>query len=168
MSMVSTKLSAFTCPYRAYSRLAPSQWEMSLQSNTVSHWLGANLEPALPNSPHTEAWTKVLKHWPHHKGSTNPILISHNVPFPDPTIHHSEQKCAHFCSEWWIVGFGTGALWDLWDWFIIQVLAMIDCYTFTFLLPWPVESAVWCVKQVDCLSLIDAVIVKCCHRQGSN
>ena len=28
-------------------RLAPSQWETSLQSNTVSHWLGANLETAL-------------------------------------------------------------------------------------------------------------------------
>ena len=28
---------------RAYSRFAPSQWEMSLQSNAVSHWLGANL-----------------------------------------------------------------------------------------------------------------------------
>ena len=30
----------------ADSRLAPSQWE-TLQSNTVSHWLGANLESAL-------------------------------------------------------------------------------------------------------------------------
>ena len=27
-------------------RFAPSQWDMSLQSNTVSHWLGANLESA--------------------------------------------------------------------------------------------------------------------------
>ena len=26
------------------SRFAPSQWETSLQSNAVSHWLGANLE----------------------------------------------------------------------------------------------------------------------------
>ena len=30
-----------------HSRFAPSQWETSLQSNGVSHWLGANLEPAL-------------------------------------------------------------------------------------------------------------------------
>ena len=29
------------------SRLAPSQWETSLQSNAVSHWLGANLESIL-------------------------------------------------------------------------------------------------------------------------
>ena len=33
-------------------RLAPSQWETSLQSNAVSHWLGANLESALAFSPH--------------------------------------------------------------------------------------------------------------------
>ena len=32
---------------RAASRLAPSQWETSLQSNAVSHWLSANLESAL-------------------------------------------------------------------------------------------------------------------------
>ena len=32
--------------HRADSRVAPSQWETSLQSNTVSHWLGANLESA--------------------------------------------------------------------------------------------------------------------------
>ena len=35
------------CEIRASSRLAPSQWETSLQSNTVSHWLGANQESAL-------------------------------------------------------------------------------------------------------------------------
>ena len=33
--------------FRADSRLAPSQWETSLQSNAVSYWLGANLESAL-------------------------------------------------------------------------------------------------------------------------
>ena len=31
--------------FRADSRIAHSQWETLLQSNTVSHWLGANLEP---------------------------------------------------------------------------------------------------------------------------
>ena len=29
---------------RADSRFAPNQWEMALQNNDVSHWLGANLE----------------------------------------------------------------------------------------------------------------------------
>ena len=33
--------------FRADSRLAPSQWEMSLQSNIISYWLGANLESTL-------------------------------------------------------------------------------------------------------------------------
>ena len=33
-------------------------------------------------------------------------------------MRHSEQKCAHFYSEWCIVVYGTGALWDLWDWSI--------------------------------------------------
>ena len=32
---------------RAISRFAPSQWETSLQSNAVSHWLDANLKSAL-------------------------------------------------------------------------------------------------------------------------
>ena len=35
------------CYHRADSRLGPSQWETLLQSNTVSHWLGANLVSAL-------------------------------------------------------------------------------------------------------------------------
>ena len=33
--------------YRADSEFGPSQWETSLQSNAVSHWLGPNLESAL-------------------------------------------------------------------------------------------------------------------------
>ena len=32
---------------KADSRLAPSQWDMSLQNNGISHWLGANPESAL-------------------------------------------------------------------------------------------------------------------------
>ena len=31
---------------------------------------------------------------------------SHNQPLPYHTMHHSEQKCVHFCSEWCIVGYG--------------------------------------------------------------
>ena len=31
----------------ADSRFTPSQWETSLQSNAISHWLGTNLESAL-------------------------------------------------------------------------------------------------------------------------
>ena len=43
------------------------------------------------------------------------IHKSHKTPVPYPTMHYSEQICAHFCSEWCTVAFGTGALWDLWD-----------------------------------------------------
>ena len=34
---------------------------------------------------------------------------SQNAPVSYPIMHYSEQKCAHFCSEWHIVGYGTGA-----------------------------------------------------------
>ena len=37
----------FTVYPRFDSRLAPVQWETSLQSNAVSHWLGSSLESAL-------------------------------------------------------------------------------------------------------------------------
>ena len=46
--------SAVTTQNRTDSRLAPSQWEMLLQSNAVSHWLGTNLESALQN----HCWNK--------------------------------------------------------------------------------------------------------------
>ena len=39
-------------------RLAPSQWETSLQSNAVSHWLGAKLESALHKH-----WSYCSVHW---------------------------------------------------------------------------------------------------------
>ena len=46
---------------------------------------------------------------------------SHNAPVTYPTIHHSAEKCAYFCSESWIVGYGISALWDLWNWSIGQM-----------------------------------------------
>ena len=39
----------------------------------------------------------------------------HKCTVPYPTMHNSEQKFAHSCSELCIVGYGTGALWDLLD-----------------------------------------------------
>ena len=42
--------------------------------------------------------------------------------YPLSTIHHSEQKCAHFCSEWCVVGYGIGALCGLWYWSIYFIL----------------------------------------------
>ena len=37
-----SRMSYFADIFRADSRLVPSQWETSLRSNAVSHWLGAN------------------------------------------------------------------------------------------------------------------------------
>ena len=45
--MCESALGAVIACHRADFRLAPSQWETSLQSNAVSHWLGENLESAL-------------------------------------------------------------------------------------------------------------------------
>ena len=42
-----------------YNRFAPSQWETSLQSNAISHWLGANLQSAL-NIPTLQLMCKVM------------------------------------------------------------------------------------------------------------
>ena len=51
---------------------------------------------------------------------------SQNAPVRYPTVLHSEQKCAHFCSELGIVGYGTGAFWDLW-------IRWIECWGSVFL-----------------------------------
>ena len=45
--------------------------------------------------------------------ATDLIHKSINARVPYPTMRHIEQKCAHFCSEWCIVGCGTDALWDM-------------------------------------------------------
>ena len=42
-----TGMPVIPVPRVSDSRFAPSQWETSLQSNAVSHWLGAKLESAL-------------------------------------------------------------------------------------------------------------------------
>ena len=53
-----------TARCRVDSRFAPSQWEKSLQSNAVSHWLGASLESAPPINivmPFTISWPTSLR-----------------------------------------------------------------------------------------------------------
>ena len=54
-------------------------------------------------------------------GMTNKSHKSHCAPVPYPTIHHFERKCAHFFPEWYIVGHGTGTLWDLWICSIVMI-----------------------------------------------
>ena len=54
--------------YKVGSRLASSQWETSLQSNAVCHWLDANLKPAL--------------------------LYIHSIVHSRDTLTHILQKCS--------------------------------------------------------------------------
>ena len=78
---------------------------------------------------------------------------SHNAPVPHPTMHHSERKYAHFCSEWCIVGYGAGALWDVWIWSIAQCTCLISHSA-----PFRTEKvhisvlngALWDIGQVHC------------------
>ena len=46
------------------------------------------------------------------------IHKSQNAPVLYPIRLHLYQKCAHFCFDWNIVGYGTGAFKDLRNWFI--------------------------------------------------
>ena len=67
--------------YSAESRLRPSQWETLLQSNAVSHWLGANLGSALNiESSQTRTQEQIeddpFQHWISYSYSTNLILSS--------------------------------------------------------------------------------------------
>ena len=59
------------------------------------------------------------------KLSIDQICKSHNADVPYPTLHHSEEKCAYFCSECSILEYGTSALWDLWNWSIAARLLHI-------------------------------------------
>ena len=46
------------------------------------------------------------------------IHKSQNAPVTYVTMFHSNQKCAHSCTEWSIVGYRTGAFCDWWNWSI--------------------------------------------------
>ena len=49
--------------FRADSRLAPSQWETTLQSNAISHWLGSNLGMHPANERHCYKITPSFIGW---------------------------------------------------------------------------------------------------------
>ena len=56
------------------------------------------------------------------------IHKSLNAPVLYPTMLHSEQKCAHFCSKWNVVGYETSTFWDLWHWAICVTTTVILRY----------------------------------------
>ena len=88
------------------------------------------------------------------------IHKSQNSPVPYPPILHSEQKCAHFCSEWSIVGYGTGVFWDLWNWSIDYKITLNRFFQFKLLIYFNIQlttngselwylycQCYWCSKQ---------------------
>ena len=74
VSFLTTKVVLYNC--QADSRLAPSQWETSLQNNTVPHWLVANLESAL-NWYRCGMWRFKLNSWSptQHGGGHGHLLL---------------------------------------------------------------------------------------------
>ena len=100
--------------HRADSRHARSKWETSLQSNAVSHWLGANLGSALVILfSHLSTCNRSVEYVYDYHNTIDKFHKSQNAPVPYPTMLYSEHECAYFCSEWSIVGYGSGAFWDL-------------------------------------------------------
>ena len=96
--------------HRAKSRLAHSQWETLLQSNTVSHWLGANLGSALLSYLHFPRAMEVLK-WLDYPGGTpkkfwRGVRLRFSIGYPwlrkfrsktYPWLRRISWSWAHFC-----------------------------------------------------------------------
>ena len=86
---------------RADSRFTPSQWETSLQSNAVSHWLGANLVSALGGCSDHQ-WLNLVIH-------------CHLIPKPS---HMNWLKSMY--KDIWVESWGCGCLVT---WFCYQLIA---------------------------------------------
>ena len=81
--------------FRADSRLAPSQWETSLQSNAVSHWLGANLESALGFITHRVSNADRYLMWYHHHAKCNPQAALWTPPLHWDPLHKQSDGTSH-------------------------------------------------------------------------
>ena len=90
---------------------------MSEQARAVNQWSHCQVY---------HCYTPALAHMGTHVTTLIDLIHkSHNAPVLYPTMHHSEQKFTHFCSEWCIVGYGTGASWDLWHWSVLWGLILM-------------------------------------------
>ena len=86
---------------RTDSRLTPSQWETSLESSAVPHWLGANLESALSGWCLVQWWYRRTA-WvdrfmfqvdlTQHGNTLEYIMYKHSM--------HDENKWKHFPRYW--------------------------------------------------------------------
>ena len=84
--------------HRADSRLVPSQWETSLQSNVISHWLGADPESAVC-SYHFDISVKFISHW---KTLKTDVALSRQVEFYDNT-YGMNWSLIFMCSLQWSI-----------------------------------------------------------------
>ena len=88
--------------HRADSRFAPSQWETVLLCNDVSHWLGANLEPAQADSRFAPSqWETALlcndvSHW---LGANLEPAQMHAVSATDL---NPSQPQDYYKDRWWV------------------------------------------------------------------
>ena len=96
---------------RVDSRFAPKQWETSLQSNGISHWLGVNLESALMMVSHIcEQWSVLT--------TLQELLSRHLTANVSVTKAHVWVECA---------GNNKGSKSPLFHgWIIVNVGANID------------------------------------------
>ena len=75
--------------------------------------------------------------------------ISNDTPF--------RTECVHFYSDWCIKGFGTGELWNLWNWVIDMVLFVLLCFVVIYVIvhPFPrdcfpgIMAKVWLPQSQD-------------------
>ena len=64
------------------------------------------------------AFMQVIRRWPVNSPHKGPVTRKKSFHLMTSSWHYSDQKCAHVCSEWCVVGYGAGASWDLWNWSI--------------------------------------------------
>ena len=85
------------------------------------------------------------------------IHKSHDASVPYPAMHHSEQKCAHFCSEWCIVGYETGASWG-WvsEWVSERASEVSEWVSLTRFCSHRTLCSVGFVRLVYCIILYEA------------
>ena len=84
--------------------------------NSNTGRLSMHKDPCSPSIPYKEGISKAefvnySCRSTEYLGKRDQFHKSQNAPVPYPTMLHSEQKCAHFCSEWSIVGYGNGTFW---------------------------------------------------------
>ena len=104
--------------FRFDSRLSTSQWETSLQSNTVSHWLGTNLESTL-----TVDYHMTINYTPEHQPFWQDMVIWLRFMFGDLPFAWLNFKSNYF-------EFKSGGLLTCcaWNWAKILNCFCVDCF----------------------------------------